>query len=112
MSIRLRQIALVANKLAPVIDDLKGVFGLEVCYIDPGVGVFGLENSLLRTFTATASSAQSTTTASNLARVSRRTAESASVQVSIPTSRSLSTRRNTRMILSSVQRTSAFKSIR
>jgi len=47
MSIRLRQIALVANKLAPVIDDLKGVFGLEVCYIDPGVGVFGLENSLL-----------------------------------------------------------------
>lgn len=47
MSIRLRQIALVANKLAPVIDDLKGVFGLEVCYIDPGVKVFGLENSLL-----------------------------------------------------------------
>ena len=47
MSIRLRQIALVANKLAPVIDDLKAVFGLEVCYIDPGVGAFGLENSLL-----------------------------------------------------------------
>jgi hypothetical protein len=47
MSIRLRQIALVANKLAPVIDDLKAVIGLEVCYIDPGVGVFGLENSLL-----------------------------------------------------------------
>src|SRR5258708_8987092 len=47
MSIRLRQIALVANTLAPVIDDLKAVFGLEVCYIDPGVGVFGLENSLL-----------------------------------------------------------------
>lgn len=47
MSIRLRQIALVANKLAPVIDNLKAVFGLEVCFIDPGVGVFGLENSLL-----------------------------------------------------------------
>ena len=47
MSIRLRQIALVANQLAPVIEDLKAVFGLEVCYIDPGVGVFGLENSLL-----------------------------------------------------------------
>ncbi|HYK64751.1 MAG TPA: VOC family protein [Patescibacteria group bacterium] len=47
MSIRLRQIALVANRLAPVIDDLKAVFGLEVCYIDPGVGAFGLENSLL-----------------------------------------------------------------
>src|SRR5271154_5352631 len=47
MSIRLRQIALVANKLAPVIEDFKAVFGLEVCYIDPGVGTFGLENSLL-----------------------------------------------------------------
>jgi len=47
MSIRLRQIALVANELAPVIDDLKSLFGLEVCYIDPGVGAFGLENSLL-----------------------------------------------------------------
>ena len=47
MSIRLRQIALVANRLAPVIDDLKAVFGLEVCFIDPGVGAFGLENSLL-----------------------------------------------------------------
>src|SRR5258708_3035695 len=47
MSIRLRQIALVANKLAPVIEDLKAVFGLEVCYIDPGVEVFGLENSLM-----------------------------------------------------------------
>src|ERR1700719_3924534 len=47
MSIRLRQIALVANKLAPVIDDLKAVLGLQVFYIDPGVGVFGLENSLL-----------------------------------------------------------------
>jgi hypothetical protein len=47
MSIRLRQIALVANKLAPVIEDLKAVFGLEVCFIDPGVKAFGLENSLL-----------------------------------------------------------------
>src|SRR6266481_779560 len=47
MSIRLRQIALVANQLAPVVDDLKAVFGLEVGYIDPGVGVFGLENSLV-----------------------------------------------------------------
>jgi hypothetical protein len=37
MSIRLRQITLVANKLAPVIHDQKAVFGLELCYIDPGV---------------------------------------------------------------------------
>src|ERR1022692_3228995 len=47
MSVRLRQIALVAEKLAPVIDDFKTIFGLEVCYIDPGVKEFGLENSLV-----------------------------------------------------------------
>ena len=47
MSLTLRQICLVANELRPVIDDLKAVFGLEVCYVDDGVGVFGLENALL-----------------------------------------------------------------
>jgi glyoxalase-like protein len=47
MSIRLRQICLVAAKLAPAIDDLKAVLGLEVCFKDKGVEVFGLENSLL-----------------------------------------------------------------
>jgi len=47
MSIRLRQICLVANKLAPVIDDFKAVFGLEVCFVDKSVAVFGLENSLM-----------------------------------------------------------------
>jgi len=47
MSIRLRQICLVANKLAPVLEDFKAIFGLEVCFKDKGVGVFGLENSLM-----------------------------------------------------------------
>lgn len=47
MWLRLRQIALVAHKLAPVVDDLKAVFGLEVGYVDPGVAKFGLENALL-----------------------------------------------------------------
>jgi hypothetical protein len=47
MSIRLRQVCLVATQLAPVIDDFKNAFGLEVCFIDKGVGVFGLENSLM-----------------------------------------------------------------
>jgi len=47
MSICLRQICLVANQLAPVIDDFKDILGLEVCFIDKGVGVFGLENSLM-----------------------------------------------------------------
>ena len=47
MSIRLRQICLVANRLAPAIEDFKAVLGLEVCFKDPEVAVFGLENSLM-----------------------------------------------------------------
>ena len=38
---------LVAEQLAPVVDDLEAVFDIEVCYNDPGVGRFGLENALL-----------------------------------------------------------------
>ncbi len=45
--LRLRQIALVARELAPVVDDLRGVFGLEVGHRDQGVKIFGLENALL-----------------------------------------------------------------
>ena len=45
--LRLRQIALVARELAPVVDDLRAVFGLEVAYRDPGVASFGLENAVL-----------------------------------------------------------------
>jgi hypothetical protein len=44
---RLRQIALVARELDPVIDDLCAVLGLEVCYRDPGVAEFGLHNALM-----------------------------------------------------------------
>jgi hypothetical protein len=46
MWLRLRQIALVAEKLEPVVDDLREVLGIEVCYRDPGVERFGLENAL------------------------------------------------------------------
>ena len=46
MWLRLRQIALVAHKLAPVQAELEAVLGIEVCYRDPGVGHFGLENAL------------------------------------------------------------------
>src|SRR6185437_8780205 len=45
MWLRLRQIALVARQLAPVVD--RDVFGLEVAYRDPGVEAFGLENAVL-----------------------------------------------------------------
>lgn len=47
MSIYLRQICLVANKLAPVLNEFKEILGLEVCFVDKGVAVFGLENSLM-----------------------------------------------------------------
>ena len=47
MWIRLRQIAFVAHELAPVIDTLSDVLGVQACYVDPGVKVFGLENTLL-----------------------------------------------------------------
>lgn len=47
MWLRLRQVALVAEELAPVVDDLRAVFGLEVAYRDPGVATFGLENAVI-----------------------------------------------------------------
>ncbi len=47
MWLRLRQIALVAEKLDPVVKDFNNVLGLEVGYRDPGVGRFGLENVLI-----------------------------------------------------------------
>jgi hypothetical protein len=47
MWLRLRQIALVAEELAPVEAELIDVLGIAVCYRDPGVAHFGLENALL-----------------------------------------------------------------
>ncbi|MBT4162549.1 MAG: hypothetical protein HOC70_11115 [Gammaproteobacteria bacterium] len=46
MWLRLRQIAGVARELKPVEEELTDVLGIEVCYRDPGVGYFGLENAL------------------------------------------------------------------
>jgi hypothetical protein len=45
--LRLRQIALVARELAPVLADVQGIFGVEVAYRDPSVASFGLENAVL-----------------------------------------------------------------
>ena len=47
MWLRLRQVALVAAELDPVVEDLRAVFGLAVGHRDPGVASFGLENALL-----------------------------------------------------------------
>ncbi|UFZ02469.1 VOC family protein [Bradyrhizobium ontarionense] len=45
--LHLRQICLVAPKLEPVVSDIAAIMGLEVCYRDPHVGKYGLENALL-----------------------------------------------------------------
>jgi glyoxalase-like protein len=45
--IRLRQVALVASELDAVVAELGAAFGLEVCFVDPGVGEFGLHNALM-----------------------------------------------------------------
>jgi hypothetical protein len=44
---QVRQVALVARDLDPVVADLCAVFGLEVGFRDPGVAEFGLRNAVL-----------------------------------------------------------------
>lgn len=44
---RLRQVALMAHRIAPVAGQLEHVFGLKVAFRDPGVGVFGLANVVM-----------------------------------------------------------------
>jgi hypothetical protein len=44
---RLRQICLVAPQLEPLIPDIAGIMGLEVCYRDGNVEKYGLVNALL-----------------------------------------------------------------
>jgi hypothetical protein len=46
MSLRLRQIALVAEKLSPAERSIAELFGLAVCFRDPAVAEYGLENAL------------------------------------------------------------------
>lgn len=45
--IRLRQIAIAARQLDPVVDQLCAQLGLTVCFRDPGVAEFGLVNALM-----------------------------------------------------------------
>ena len=44
---RLRQVALVARDLDPVVADLTAVLGIEVAFHDPGVAEFGLKNAVM-----------------------------------------------------------------
>jgi hypothetical protein len=45
--LRLRQICLVAPTLEPAVGDIAEILGLEVCFRDPAVATYGLENALL-----------------------------------------------------------------
>ena len=47
MTMYLRQVCLVAQKLEPAIVALNSVLGIERCHVDPGVGKWGLENTLM-----------------------------------------------------------------
>lgn len=47
MTIQLRQICLVARDLDATIDDLESIFGIHRCFVDEGVGKWGLVNTLL-----------------------------------------------------------------
>lgn len=46
MSLRLRQVALVATDLAAAEAELQPLLGVDLCFRDPGVGEFGLHNAL------------------------------------------------------------------
>lgn len=46
MWLRIRQIAVVTEDLRETALDIQSVLGLEACFTDPGVGVFGLKNTL------------------------------------------------------------------
>ena len=46
MQIALRQVCLVAPELSPVEEDIRAVLDLEVCFRDPSVAQWGLENAL------------------------------------------------------------------
>jgi hypothetical protein len=63
---RLQQLALVAEKLEPVVATLCERLGIEVAYNDPGVAIFGLENAVMpvgETFLEVVSPAKVGTTA-------------------------------------------------
>ena len=65
----IRQIALVARQLEPVVADLTAVLGIEVGFRDPGVAEFGLHNAVMpvgETFLEVVSPVREGTTAGRL----------------------------------------------
>lgn len=47
MLLRLRQICLVAPNLEPAVDELRQALDIPVCYRDPNVAKYGLENAVM-----------------------------------------------------------------
>src|SRR2546428_9993292 len=65
----IRQIALVARELEPVVADLTAVLGIEVGFRDPGVAEFGLHSAVMpvgQTFLEVVSPTREGTTADRL----------------------------------------------
>ncbi|MFV0474256.1 MAG: VOC family protein [Pikeienuella sp.] len=48
MPLRLRQICLAAERLEPVVEELRALLRVAPCHRDPEVAAFGLENALFR----------------------------------------------------------------
>src|SRR5207237_4633997 len=68
-SVHIRQVALVARELEPVVADLTAVLGIEVAFRDPGVAAFGLHNAVMpigETFLEVVSPVREGTTAGRL----------------------------------------------
>lgn len=69
MTLRLRQVALVATDLAAAEAEVQPALGVDLCFRDPGVGEFGLHNGLFPlgdTFLEIVSPTQDGTTAGRL----------------------------------------------
>lgn len=47
MTLRIRQVVLAAHTLAPIVDDLEAVLGVQVAFRDPQVAEFGLHNAVM-----------------------------------------------------------------
>jgi len=68
-AVHIRQVALVARELEPVVADLTAVLGIEVAFRDPGVAAFGLHNAVMpigETFLEVVSPVREGTTAGRL----------------------------------------------
>lgn len=90
---RLRQIALVARDLDPVVAQFHDIFGLNVAYRDPAVGKYGLVNAVMPVGDAFLEVVQPTTGEASAARYLERKGGDAGYMVILQTADALAHRR-------------------